>query len=86
MGNCDVSEKEKRNGFQCKAIHSNQPTSSTASNSLMKQNESMHLSFLRAAHQGQDPGKSPVVTAGHYAAAPGMAVGLKRYRSNRSAV
>ena len=77
MGNCDVSKKEKHNGFQCKVIHSNQPTSSTASNTLMKQSEIMHLSFPRAAHHRQDPGKSPVITEGHSAVAPGMAIGHK---------
>ena len=67
--------------------HSFQPANQfNCQHSLMKQNEIMHLSFLRAAHHGQDPGESPVVTAGHCEAALGTAVGLKRYRSNRSAV
>ena len=69
-------------GFQCKVIHSNQPTSSTARNSLMKQSKIMDLSSLRAAHCGQDPvlriqlEKSLVVTAGHHAVAPGT-IGAK---------
>lgn len=77
-------------GFQCQVIHSNQPTSSTARNSLMKQSKITDLSFLRAAHCGQDLvvriqlEKSLVVRAGRHAVAPapGTTIGGKSYNSN----